>query len=440
MKKYGVTVATLFILSTSMMYAQTTQFLSIEKAIQLGMENSKVLQMSVTKQNIAEARYGETMDMLLPSVKLNMGYTRLSDVPPLVFAFPGSEPYTLVTSYENNYASSVSAREVIFSGFRLKYARASAGFIRKAAGIDVENDKDEVALNIVHAYFNLYKLYQTQLIIDQNLEQVRAHVTESEKWEQNGIVTHNDVVRWRLQESNILLSKLDIENSIRTTNYNFNILLGLPVETLLQIDTTDVNTLVTITSLDDYQQLAATSRSDLQSIDLKNKAAANNLKVAKNSYYPQLSLLADFNYSNPNPRYFPQIGVFKSSWDAGVALNFDVTNLFSNRHFVSENNALLLQGNILHAQMTDKIKSEVFQSYLNYTQSLDKLKVLQLAVEQAKDNYELMDSRYKNTVALLSDLIDAQTLLFQSEINLVIGKSDTKIAYYQLLKSTGTIQ
>lgn len=440
MTKYLAAIGVACFMNLTAINAQSPQKFSIENAIQLGIENSKVLQISKAKLDIANARYEETTGMILPSVKLNMGYTRLSDIPPLVFAFPGAEPYTLTTSFNNNYTSSVSAKEVIFSGFRLKYAMASADFIKKAAGFDAMQDKDEVALNIVNAYFNLYKLYQTQSVVNQNLEQVKAHISQSIKWEQNGIVTHNDVVRWQLQESNIELTKLDIENSIRVANYNLNLLLGLPAETALQIDTTGIDVLINIKPLEEYQQMAVTNRSDLQSVDLRNQAALNNLKIARDGYYPQFSLMADFNYSNPNPRYFPQTDVFKSSWDAGVALNFDITNLFINRHVIAESNALLNQGTVYYAQMADQVKLEVYQSYLNYTQSLAKLQVLQQAVAQAKYNYQLTDSRYKNSVALLSDVIDAQTLLFQSEVNWVVGKSNIKVAYYKLLKSTGTIQ
>ena len=145
-------------------------------------------------------------------------------------------------------------------------------------------------------------------------------------------------------------------------------------------------------------------------------------------------------YSDPNPLYFPAQDVFKPTWNVGISLNFDVMNLFTNKHNVDESAAMLSKGNASLAQLNDMVSADIYQTYLNYTESTDRLKVLKQAVQQATENYTLMNSRYNNSVALLSDLIDAQTQLFQAQVNYALGQSDAKIAYYKLLKSTGTIQ
>ena len=141
--------------------------------------------------------------------------------------------------------SHAGASEVIFSGFRLKYAIASAKYVNQAASLDADNDKKNVIFNIVNAYYNLTKLYQTQYIVQKNLDQVKEHVKETQNGEQSGIATHNDVLRWQLQQSNIELSKLDIDNNISAANFNMDLLLGLPTATQLAIDTTNLSSLVT---------------------------------------------------------------------------------------------------------------------------------------------------------------------------------------------------
>jgi outer membrane protein len=51
-----------------------------------------------------------------------------------------------------------------------------------------------------------------------------------------------------------------------------------------------------------------------------------------------------------------------------------------------------------------------------------------------------MESKFRNSLATTTDRIDAQTLIYQSRVNLEMAKSDATIAYYNLLKSTGHIQ
>ena len=86
------------------------------------------------------------------------------------------------------------------------------------------------------------------------------------------------------------------------------------------------------------------------------------------------------------------------------------------------------------------MKKEVNQYYIGYLQSLEKIKVLQDAVTQATENERIMESKFRNNLATTTDRIDAQTLIYQSRVNLELAKSDATIAYYDLLKSTGHIQ
>jgi len=86
------------------------------------------------------------------------------------------------------------------------------------------------------------------------------------------------------------------------------------------------------------------------------------------------------------------------------------------------------------------VKTEVHQSYMQFHLALDRIKVLQEAITQASENERVMESKFHNNLATTTDRIDAQTLLYQSRINLELAKSDATIAYYQLLKSIGHIQ
>ena len=88
----------------------------------------------------------------------------------------------------------------------------------------------------------------------------------------------------------------------------------------------------------------------------------------------------------------------------------------------------------------DKIKTEVHQSYMQYHLSLEKIKILQAAVTQATENERVMESKFHNNLATTTDRIDAQTLLYQSRVNLELAKADATISYYTILKSTGHIQ
>lgn len=438
------TLVLLFVITTAgfAAHAQSTQPLTVQQALQLGLQNSKVLEISQQKAKAAESKYKQTVDLSYPLVNLNASYSRLSDVPPFLITLPGeTEPKELFPVYLNSYQSRLSAQELVFAGFRVKYAKSSADYLNLAAHLDVDKDKDEVAFNIVSAYYNIYKLAEGVVIIDQNLALVKQRIKELQDGEREGITLHSDVVRAQLQQSNFELTRIDAESSLKTATYNFNILIGIaPPETATQIDTASLFSLPALQPLDTYMQMAFATRSDLQSLKTRNLALENNLAVEQKDFWPTVGVGGNLYYANPNSRYIPPTDQFKLTWDVGANLNWNITNLFTNKHQLDEDKAILAQGNTSYDQLSDVVRSDIYSSYTGYTESLQKLTTLQTALSQANENYQLMDSRYKNQVALFSDLNDAQLTKLLAQINYAVGQADLQVAYYKLLKSTGTIQ
>jgi len=202
MNKIKIAIFSFFI--TFQTYAQQHKQLTLESAIQLGLENSKSLKISQAKVDAANAKYHQALDAALPSVNATASYQRLSDLSPPLIQLPGvAEPFAIFPIYVNNYSARLSASEVVFSGFRVKYAEESLRLMQQAAKLDADKDKDEIIFNIVQAYYNLYKIKESEKIIADNLEQIKQHVKETQLGEEHGTALRNDVLRWQLQQSNI---------------------------------------------------------------------------------------------------------------------------------------------------------------------------------------------------------------------------------------------
>ncbi len=432
-------IVLLFSLLSFTAFAQQHKQLSLEDAIKLGLENSKTFKISQAKVDAANAKYHQALDAALPSVNASASYQRLSDLDPPSIQFPGvAEPIVIFPIYVNNYSTRLSASEIVFSGFRAKYAKESFQLLLQASKLDSDKDKDEIIYNIIQSYYNLYKVGESKKIVAENLEQVQQHVKETQLWEQQGLATHNDVLRWQLQQSNIELTQLDIENNQQVANYNMNLLLGLN-DIQLDVDSNSINKLNEEKPLSDYLNRASSTRGDLQSIDLRTKAAENNLKVSKNSYLPQISLGGNLYDMRPNPRIIPPKDQFTFTWDTGIFFTWDLMRLYSNKHYVDEAKANLSQNKEALNQLSDVVKMEVNQNYLSWKQANQRVIVLQKSVEQAEENYRITDSRYKNNLILLSELLDADNTWLNAKINLVMSKADGQIAYYRLMKATGGI-
>jgi outer membrane protein len=429
----------LLLLISFLGFSQGNRKLKLEEAVKLGLEQSRSLKISQSKMAVMESKYTALKDMLVPTVQLSASYYRLSDVPAFTFQLdPRKPPVTLFPVILNNYSSRASVNESVFNGFRLKNGILSQQYLLEASKLDFENDKSAIVNNIVSAYYNLYKVQISKKLLEQSLAEADERLKVMRNMEQQGLAIHNDVLRVELQRSNIELSEIDVNNNLEVANYNFGVLTGLPEGTQVEIDSVDLFKAKDFKTFPDYMKTSLERRTDLKAADMRRKASETNLRMVQGNVYPSLSVGANYYYSDPNPRYVPPVDAFHSTWDVGLSLNWNLTSLYTTHHQSAEAKTMVLQSTAISDQITDGIRMEVNQDFVNYEQSLRKIDVAQRSVSQAAENYRTMLSKYNNSSALLSDLLDADVLQLQAKLNLTYAKADAEIAYNHLLKSTGT--
>ena len=417
-------------------FAQTSRKITLQEAIALGVKNSKEIRLDSTKKLIAAAKQKQLSANQYPAVKASAGYSRLSNVPE--FIFPG-QTVSIFPNIPNQYTAGVRLVQPVFGGFRAKSALVSGQLLELAVSADAESNKEDVIFNIIAAYNNFYKQLAAKNLIEENLRVANSRLTDVKNFEKNGIVARNDVMRSELQVSNIELSKIDADNGLRITNFNLNILLGLPDQTIIEIDSTSIFTSTTTKTYQEFLNDAYATRADLKAMALRGKAAEKNIKVSKAGYFPVISLQSGYLYANPNQRIVPPSATFNGTWDVGLGINYDLSAIFTNKHQVAEARATYTQSQIMSEQLSDKIKTEVNTRYIQFLQNKERIAVSKKALSQAQENYRIVKNKYYNQVATLTDLLDADNLLLQSRLNLILTQADAELSYKSLLKTTGKL-
>ena len=419
-----------------------TKIISLEEAVQLGVQNSKQLKLSQNKIDQAVSRLEQAKDETMPTAKVSGGYSHALMLA-RSFALPssdGSDPKKMQFPFDNTlYQATLTVNEPIFAGHKFRYAKESANLLIQSSKLDAEKDKDEIVYNIINSYINFYKIQQNQKIVAQNLEDVNNKLTEITKFESQGLATKNDVLRFQLQKSNIQLQQIELENNRKVVNYNLNILLGLPDNTNLQVQDViyklDMNN-----SSDVYLKQALQDRKEFGSLNYQDKLADVNIKKVKDEKLPTVGVGGSLYYINPSKALFPKDATYLAPLVVGVNASWDIAGFFKNKNKVTEANLQKQQVSASRDLLTDQIKMDVNRSYTDYQQALEKIKVLEDAVVQATENERITESKFKNNLVTTTDRIDAQTLLYESRLNLELAKADATAAYYTLLKTTGHIQ
>lgn len=425
-----------FLLFTILVADAQPRNLTLDEAVQLGLQNSKQLKRSQYKIDEALARLDQAKDLRLPSAKVSFQYLHALMLSRMV-SIPGltKQPVKLPFDFPA-YVGTLSVSEPIFNGNQFKYARQSADLMVQMSRLDADKDKDDITYLVINSYLNYDKILENQLIVAQNMQDVQSKLEEITKYESQGLATQNDVLRFQLQKSQMQLTEIELENNRKIANYNMDIILGLPdtTEIILPPLNYRINEQPVFA---DLLQVAEANRRELQDLSYQTRLSDISVKKIHDQRLPTVAASAGMYYINPTGQVIPTNNNLLAPITLGIGASWDIGSLYTNKNKEKEATLQRRELNIARDQTLDDIHQDVHRQYMLYQQALEKIKVLQVAVVQAEENERITESKYRNNLVNTTDRIDAQTTLYQARVNLELAKSDATISYYDILKSTG---
>jgi outer membrane protein len=423
------------LLSALSVNAQQAQKLTLKDAIALSLKNNKELKVNKAKVDEAIANTKEATDRRLPDVGVTAAALYLPVKPNISLPkSSGSGSGTTVPTINQAYYGLVNASYPIYAGGKIKYGIASAEYLQKAAELDATGSQQEVIDNTVDAFANLYKAKLTIMLIDSNLAESQKRVKDFTNLENNGLVAKNDLLKVELQSSNVELLLADAETNWTMACVNMDLMLGLPEETQLEPDSSDLLAPLDAKPFDDYEQAALQNRQDMQALAMRKKATDLGIKIAKADYYPNIAITGGYVALD-----VPKFISVSNAVDIGVGVNYSLSSLWKTKTKIQEAQAKSEELEADENMLDDNIRLQINQAYQNYLLSQKKITVYEEAVTQATENYRITNNKQINALATTTDLLDADVANLQAQLNYFNAKVDALIAYDKLLQTAGLL-
>jgi len=420
------------IISAFNLHAQETRTLSLKEAIELSIKNSKQLQLSKARIDEAVAATKEATQRRTPDANISANYLRLNSAN-VKMAGNDSSTKSPVNINQVLYGTA-NVSYPIFTGFKIKFGIESAEYLEKATMLDADNDKQEVILNIISAYVNLYKANIAEKLIEENITQSRQRDTDFTNLEKNGLLARNDLLKAELQTSQFELNLLDAQNAIQLAQVNMNLMLGLPESTKLILDSTSLLQASEIKTIDEYEQLATQNRYDVQALDNRKKAADAGIKIAKGDYYPSIAVTGGYAAVD-----IPKFLTVTNAFNVGIGVKYSLSSLWKTDTKVQQAKARAQQVQANEAMLSDEIHLSINKAYEDYFSGLKKIEVLNKEVEQSSENYRISKNKYNNSLLTLTDLLEADVSQLSAKLNLSLAKADVYLSYETLLQKAGLL-
>ena len=274
----------------------------------------------------------------------------------------------------------------------------------------------------------------------ENTDRVRAFV-------EAGIQIEADIATAQVREGNDELSLLNNRNDLEIAMATLPRLMGL-----------NPGTLITVAADTDYQQYRETgkievvdmtveeaiqqafeSRPEFQEIQAQVKQQEWDLTLAKLDRLPHLN--AEFDYNLNLDDYLRERENFDEfrQWNATTTLNFTIFDGGITSRRVKRIELQIEQTREDASDLERSIALEVRQAYLNLKRADRAVEISNTQVRNAQSSLEVIQGRFEQELAILLELLNAQTEFAQALTNKVRAFYDYKIVQAALLRARGVL-
>lgn len=426
--------------------AQDGQRMSVEECVAKGLKVHARIASSAEQLQAAEAREREYRSRLFPAFSGRASYLRLSsnipdfnfELPPDLFPGLNTEGFSF-PALLNRYEASVSVEQPIFAGRRLANNLKSAGYRADAARQQLARGRNELAYRIRAAYWTLYEQERTIRVVETARQQVEEQLHVIREMRKRGVALESDVLSVKTRLSEVELQRLEAEQALALARLNLNYWTGLePDEEVVTASEPAVSskewdgTVVT--------ERAFSRRPELQAAGYERKAAEAELRSVTGGYWPRLSAMGRYLYARPNAYFVPQEDRFDWTWEVGLVLSMDLWSWGGNRQRVAAARAEANRVRYLQEDLRSQVRIEVRRALQQVERSADVVRIAQDGLEQAQAVYGIMKERYRQGMALTSELLESESAYRKAELQLIRARAGAEKAEAALWFASGIIQ
>ncbi len=325
------------------------------------------------------------------------------------------------------YTSGTGLAQPLTQMFKIRQSNRAATADIDTAKIKVDQSENEVVLKVRQVY---YALLIAQLKREAATEEVNAsEVKEQEAQDavQNGSALDVAVLEGRAGLLDARQQVLTQSLQVHSLSLTLNDLLGLPLETQLQLDNDPSIGTVSTTTREECIQIAQEHSPEIRSAQQAVIKAKAGLAASKDAYIPDVTGLARYSYQSGVPLLVHNFGTF------GVTFSYDLFDGGRRVAEVKDSRALLDQAELNLANVKDEVTVQVETAYDKVEQLQSMVDVAAQALKVRLELARLSDRKFEQNAALASArseaharAVSAKASYLEATLGLSLAQADLK--------------
>lgn len=323
----------------------------------------------------------------------------------------------------------------VFQG--LKAAKSTREFYI----INAELTEEQVVEKVASSYYEVFKTKSQIKTIESTIANTRRVRDILQSLFDNGLAKKIDLDRMNVALNNLVSSKQQLENALALQQNALKYLIGMDINKpiVMPDNSFDIDEYISLTKVTDVSH-----RTEVKLLEKQGELLQLNKKSIEAQRYPSLAFSANYGYMGigENLPYFAGAaqGVNWSNFSAlSLNLRIPIFAGFRNRALINQADIQIRKFEADYQDAKLGLSLAIENAYTQINNSLMTLNSQKANMNLAREVLSNVENNYKNGLASLTDLLDAETSYADAQNNYTNALMDYKLAEIQLVKAQGRL-
>lgn len=422
--------------------AQAYINLTVDSAVQIALNRNEDISNAREETVRSGLRVMEATSMAYPHLNGFWDYQRV--IKPMVFIieFPDAtgkmKKNRLTAGTDHSMNLGASLNQNIWLGGKVGTGLKAARIYLNMTANTLTAVEENIVAGTMQAFNGALLAAEMVGITREALAQAERHMENVRTMSNAGVATEYDLLRARVQVSNMRPQVLDAERLLNNALLALKDVMGVdpnaPITLEGKLAEPDTSLFARAT-----EEVAVSNRADLQAsrdmVDLQEK----NTKIVRGDMLPSLTAGTTFQFMGNFDTFKYEADTWKPYWFAQVNLSFPIFTGMQNYSRLQQAKVDHRIAQTDYRNARNGVLIEVEENVLSLRNAMAAIESQRLTVQEAEKATEMAESRFRAGAATQLEVMDAQLALEQARTNMVNALYQGVTAEIQLRRSLGLI-
>lgn len=394
--------------------------LNLPKTVQMALDYNRDIKNSQYALKKAEYAINQARALKMPVVDYKYNMNRTGG--PAIY------------STSNAYTNKLEVNIPLYTGGSVEGQIATAKLDKTNAQEDILRVEQATKYSAIEGYYGLLAYQELQGVYHEAVDNLQGHLDNVQAQYNVGTKAKVDVLSSDVSLANAKTTAITADNNVAIAESNLNNILGLPLETKLNLADHQLPFDTYNISLQEATDYAMKYRPEVLKAAIAVQQAEEAINIAGAADKPQVAITGTNGWSDKS---FPGIDANTRNWTVGAGVTYRFYDGGATKAKVNQAKQDLLVARETEQKTRESVQLQVKQAYLNIRSAAQKVEETQTVVDQARENYRIQNIRYQAGVGINLDVLDAQLSLNQAQVNHIQALYDYNVGIAKLEQVMG---